>query len=324
VHLTIADGRTYLRTSSHRYDVIISEPSNPWIGGVASLFSVEYFELARALLKPDGIMLQWVQGYNFSPPDLQMIVKTFGSVFPATSIWHTTSGDYLLLGRMKVTPIDLARLKARYESRPALRRDLELLGIRDWPGVLGFFMLGEAEASRYAGEAALNTDDRLPLEFSAPLALHRDTTQSNWRAMKRAKASELPDTMPEGRKDLDSASARSTIGNVYLARGVMPEALVHFQRARELDPNYIPALLGSAKVSFRIGRHAEALALAQQVLAREPRNLEALLVAGLASKGLNDQAQVAMFSNRAGALQSQDEIHKILNKLAPDGIPPSQ
>jgi spermidine synthase len=324
LRLIIADGRNYLLTTRQRYDVIASEPSNPWIGGIASLFSAEYFALARRALAPGGIMAQWVQAYGLSPADFQMVVKTFGSVFPSISVWHTTSGDYLLLGRMEPGPIDLARIQARYAANPALRRDLELIGVRGWPGVLGYFMLSNAEAREYSAGASLNTDDRLPLEFSAPRALYLDTMISNWRLMKRFKVSELPEVTADGRGDLENAPARYAIGAVYLSRGVVTEALVHFQRALALDPTYVPALVGSASVSFRLGQHREALATIQQALAREPRNVDALLIAWLASTGLNDEAQAATYMAEARALRPTNELNKALNRLAPDGIPRAQ
>src|SRR5262249_37868522 len=152
------------------------------------------------------------------------------------------------------------------ESNPALRQDLQLIGVDDWIGVLGYFMLGDAEARRYASNAQLNTDDRLPLEFSAPRALYLDTVTTNWRTMKRVKVGELPDVVPDGQKYLETAPARSAIASVYLTRGVVSEALIHFQRARRLDPGYVPALLGEAQAFFRLGRHTEALTLAQQAL----------------------------------------------------------
>ena len=80
--VVFADGRNYLLTTPQRYDVIISEPSNPWIGGLASLFSVEFFTIARQRLRPGGMMLQWIQGYNIVPEDLRMVINTFRSVFP--------------------------------------------------------------------------------------------------------------------------------------------------------------------------------------------------------------------------------------------------
>jgi tetratricopeptide (TPR) repeat protein len=249
-----------------------------------------------------------------------MIVKTFGSVFPATSVWHLTAGDYLLLGRMEPAPIDLALLKGRFESNPAVRRDLESIDVRAWPGVLGYAMLGQADAGRYSGGAPLNTDDRLPLEFSAPRALYLDTAIPNWSLMKRFTATEFPDLTPEGRSAVDNPAARHAIASVYLARGVLSEALVHFQRALALDPAYTPALLGSGKVFLRGGQYADALARAEQALAREPRNVEALVVAGLASAGLNANARSAAFLDRALAVQPQSEIQKLARQLTPDGI----
>ena len=83
VRLIVGDGRSHLLLTPQRYDVIISEPSNPWMAGVAALFTREFFEAARARLKPDGLLCQWAHTYDISPDDLQSIVRTFASVFPA-------------------------------------------------------------------------------------------------------------------------------------------------------------------------------------------------------------------------------------------------
>src|SRR5262249_10854698 len=144
-----------------------------------SLFSVEFFELARRALTPGGIMVQWLQAYHLAPPDFQMVVKSLRTAFPATSVWHVATTDYLLIGRAAPSPIDLERLRSRIASNEGVRRDLERIDIREWPGVLGQFMLGEADAARYAEAAGINTDDGLPLEFSAPRALYLDTVIPN-------------------------------------------------------------------------------------------------------------------------------------------------
>jgi spermidine synthase len=136
VHLVIADGRNFLRTTPEGYDVIVSEPSNPWIGGVASLFSLEFYEIARRHLRPGGMMVQWVEAYGRATEDLRMVVRTFGAVFPGATVWHLTPGDYLLLGRMAPGPLDLGVTRAQY-GIPAVAGDLERIGIRDWPGVPG-------------------------------------------------------------------------------------------------------------------------------------------------------------------------------------------
>ena len=69
VNIIEGDARNYLNISSETYDIIISEPSNPWIAGVGSLFTAEFYELAAASLEPDGVFAQWVQLYELSPDD---------------------------------------------------------------------------------------------------------------------------------------------------------------------------------------------------------------------------------------------------------------
>jgi spermidine synthase len=224
VRLTIADGRNFLLTTPERYDVIASEPSNPWLGGVASLFSVEFFQLARQHLRPGGLMLQWVHAYSLLPEDFQMIVKTFRTAFPSTSIWQVTGGDFLLLGRADAAPLDLNRLKNRYETNPGLRSDLARIGISDWAGILGYFLLGDKDATRYAEDAQLNTDDRLRLEFSAPRALYLDTGFPNWQLMRGFKTADLPDLTPESRGELERPEVRAEIGATLLRLGAPEDA----------------------------------------------------------------------------------------------------
>src|SRR4029077_7831812 len=71
VRLIVGDGRSHLLLTPRRYDVIVSEPSNPWMSGVAALFTREFFEAARSRLKPDGVLCQWAHTYDISPQDLQ-------------------------------------------------------------------------------------------------------------------------------------------------------------------------------------------------------------------------------------------------------------
>ncbi len=86
-HLIVGDGRSHLLLASRQYDVIISEPSNPWIAGVAALFTREFFLAAQARLAPHGIMCQWAHTYNIADADLRAIVATFTSVFPNGTLW---------------------------------------------------------------------------------------------------------------------------------------------------------------------------------------------------------------------------------------------
>jgi spermidine synthase len=320
VRTVIADGRNFLLTAPGRYDVIISEPSNPWIGGLASLFSLEFFQMARDHLEPGGVMLQWLQGYNLDPEDFRMVVATFRTVFPSVSIWNTIFGDYLLLGRVEPTPIDLAALKARVETNPGVWGDLDRFGIQGWSGILGYFMLGEDDTARFTAKAGLNTDDRLPLEFNAPRALYKDTVLLNWKTVHSFKQADLPAVTPESRALLEDPNVRYWIGIGYLNREVWPDGLAQFQRALQAQPGHRPSLLGTSLAYLRMGQAAAAFDLARQLVAEDPREAAAFYIAGLAAEALQSRPQAISLLQQAAALQPNNrEVQAALQRLTADG-----
>jgi spermidine synthase len=284
--LTVADARNFLLTTGRRYDVITSEPSNPWIGGVASLFSREFFALARERLRPDGLMVQWVHGYGLAPEDFRMIVATFRSVFGATSLWQVAQGDYLLVGRADAVPLDVGALKRRWTEGRGVREDLQRIGIDDWPGLLGFFLLSESDVARVPAGDRLNTDDWLGLEFSAPRGLLSDTVALNYRMLERQRTSPLPPLAPGGAAELERAEALHAIGRVPFSQRRWSDSLAWFRRAMERNADYTPPIVKAAQASLILGRTSDALALANTVLEREPRNAEALAVAEQAKRRL--------------------------------------
>jgi spermidine synthase len=306
VRTVIADGRNFLLTTPARYDVIISEPSNPWIGGLASLFSVEFFQGARARLQPGGIMLQWLQGYNLAPEDFRMVVRTFRTVFPATSLWFVRGGDYLLLGQSEARPLDLRLIGSRFRQNPALRSDLTQIRIESWAGLLSFFVLAAPDVARLAERAGLNTDDRLPLEFSAPRALYDDKSARNWQMVRDSRTRRLPDVTLDSRAELERAEVRYAIGLGYLRRDEPNEALADFSRALELDPAHVPAMVGTGWVHLGLSQPAPALELATKALAHKSDDLEALGLAAVASLALGKNAEAVTFLQRAWALNPGD------------------
>ncbi len=282
--------------------MIISEPSTPWMSGLASMFSEGFFPLARERLRPGGIMLQWIQAYNIRPEDFRMVVNTFRSAFPAASIWNPVRGDFLLVGRRESSPIDLDQLRTRFDGNPQVLRDLERIGVRAWPGVLGFFMLGEADTARFAQGGGLNTDDRLPLEFSAPRALCLVTGETNWRLVLQFRQAPMPEVTASSRPALEHADVRSWIGRVDLTRLAYDAAHLQFQRALELDPRSLPAQVGMSIVLVQKDRTEEAFRLARQAAEREPKNATALCVAGIAAGRLRRPNQALTLIRRAVAL----------------------
>lgn len=128
VHLAVEDAKSFLKLTPRRYDVIITEPSNPWMAGVAAVFSHEYYADARDRLKPGGLVAQWLQVYETSDFIVDTVVNTFSSVFPYVGIWQVGAGDLVLIGSMESLTVDLAAMGQRFDDR-MVRADLARIGI---------------------------------------------------------------------------------------------------------------------------------------------------------------------------------------------------
>ena len=187
-HLVRGDGRTHLALTSRRYDVVVSEPSNPWMAGVAALFTQEFFDTVRRRLAPGGIFCQWAHTYDISDADLRSIVATFRAVFPNGTMWLAGDGDLLLVGSVPVAPKEEAKadqLESRLETidttwqRSGVPEDLQRVAVRGPHALLSLFVGGSAEMARYAAGAPVQTDDRMALEFSGPFAVFSGITTNH-------------------------------------------------------------------------------------------------------------------------------------------------
>jgi len=173
-----SDGRNFLEYTDARYDVIVSEPSNPWIAGVASLFTMEHFERARAHLKPGGVYCQWVQLYELRAENVMRIFKTFSAVFPHVIIFssHEKSMDLIMIGSEEALvlgpegfPWSTAHRGVRFELERAgvySPHDLTALLFATPSDVAPWIANQERELGH---SIVMNTDDNAILEYDAPL-----------------------------------------------------------------------------------------------------------------------------------------------------------
>jgi spermidine synthase len=191
VRVLAGDGRQILAAAPAPYDLIVSEPSNPWIAGVASLFTREFYQSARRKLSERGVMVQWLQTYSIFDADVRMVVRTFQEVFPHVSIWTGSLGDVLLVATPERVAVDLGAIRARLAASPGLRDDFARFGWGPEEIVFRFF-LGEDDARRFAEGARVNTDDLPYLEFSAPLALYAGGAFENKAAMRSFRREDRP------------------------------------------------------------------------------------------------------------------------------------
>lgn len=184
VHLHLADARNHLLLTDDAWDVIVSEPSNPWISGVNNLFTREFFELASARLKPGGLLCQWVQLYELAPRDLVVLLRTFHSVFPEVILyWSVGDGDLIMVGSHAPLRLDPDRVQ-RLLADPGVAASLARIDVDDRYDLISWYHMGTAELEAMVGDGTrLNTDDNAHIEFRAPLFLGLDTSTVNSREL---------------------------------------------------------------------------------------------------------------------------------------------
>jgi hypothetical protein len=173
VRLVQDDGRNFLQGRAGRYDVIICEPSNPWVSGMANLFSREFFGIARSRLNPGGVHAQWLHSYSMSPDDFAAILATFSSVFPHVQVWSMSFGDYLLLGSDAPFVLPLDRMEKGFAA-PAVKDLYRAIMITDVRQLANHYVAEGAALTPWLRGRRILTDDLPHLEYSAPRHLLRN------------------------------------------------------------------------------------------------------------------------------------------------------
>ncbi len=176
VRVILEDGRNHITLTEKNYDVIISEPSNPWISGIGALFTRDFYELANSRLKPGGIMCIWMHT-NMSPESFKSISRAFLSVFPQVTMWESIVGDdYLLIGSQQPYSLPYESVKRLLED-PVQGRELKRLGIASVRDLMGLLIMNQDELKKFSHGAPVHTDDNSLLEFGAPEYIYKDERQ---------------------------------------------------------------------------------------------------------------------------------------------------
>lgn len=183
IKLLIRDGRHHLELTDKKYDVIVSEPSNPWIKGMSNLFTEEFFSIARERLDEGGIMAQWLQIYSLSEDGLKIILNTFKSIFPHSSVWYFGGEDLIIVGSTEKIINYEERLKRIYHN-PELLTDLKGLEFDDYEKLINARLLDERKVKKFTEMARINRDDHPIIEFEMPKYIYRPTANDNIAAMR--------------------------------------------------------------------------------------------------------------------------------------------
>jgi spermidine synthase len=312
--LILGDGRTHLLLTSERYDVIVSEPSNPWMAGIASLFTQEFFQAARDRLGPGGILCQWAHTYDISTRDLQSIVATFVSVFPDGTLWLVGDGDVLLIGSNAPLEPRLAEVTNTWQ-RPGVAESLESVDARQPSHLLSLFIAHGKQLAEWAGDAPVQSDNRAALEFSGPQNIFGQSSADNATLLRRlAESAQKPAPVAAALSSTDAAFHRDR-GWMLLEADAFRPSYDDFVSAVEADPSDSRALEGLIRASAPLRRGADTRALLTR-LAADPTRLATRLALSrlLAAEGAYDEAVAIPFRivqddpNNAAALEQLASI----------------
>jgi len=169
VRVVVDDARSALQLDRERYDLIVSEPSNPWIAGIATLYTPEFFRIVKARLADDGVFCQWVQLYQLPLPIVAGIVRSLREVFPHVHVWFGGTADLVVLASPRPITYDrawLGQLLGPGGQLYTLGR--EWLNLESQDQFFGRMLLGDSGLTRLVARATFDhTDDRPRLEFVA-------------------------------------------------------------------------------------------------------------------------------------------------------------
>jgi spermidine synthase len=334
VNLIADDARSALQLARSSYDVIVSEPSNPWVAGIAALFTAEYFRIVSSRLAENGVFAQWVQTYRVPPSVVAVVVANLREVFPHVEMWFSNPSDLILVASHR--PIEW-----RYERLAALADTAGETGrqLRDWvavnnPGqLLGHFLLGDRGTAALAAEARFpHTDDRPALEFVAARSLLGGTSvevfdsllgirnavgdslpglDAAWRlrpgewhaaaarALPPANRFTLPLAEEAVRRAADEGAWRVVLGQVLVRRERFNAADEQLRLALRSRPNDASALLHASHTAAQLEDSARSRELLSRALAAGGDTVYAMSALALAALDAGDAETAARLTTRA-------------------------
>ena len=192
-HVTIDDARHYLLTTHEKFDAITSDPLDPWVKGAATLYTKEFFELAKSKLNPGGTITLFVQLYESSPEAVKSEVATFFEVFPNGIIWGNTHQgrgyDTVLMGTVETPHFNVDEWQAKLD-RPdyaAVKKSLGEIGINSALELFANYAGRASDMKGYMADAQINHDRDLRLQYLAGLGLNLYQSDAIYRDILRYK-----------------------------------------------------------------------------------------------------------------------------------------
>ncbi|MBC8071619.1 MAG: spermidine synthase [Deltaproteobacteria bacterium] len=166
-HIHFDDAKAYFAWAGDKYDFIISEPTNPWVSGVSSLFTVEFYKEVKRYLKPGGLLAQWVQGYELSDDLMISVLSALDREFEDYLIVRIGSSDWVIISSAD-GPI--GELDASVLGWPDAQESFELLGIHDIGQIDGLITANKQMLHPFLVDKVPNRDSHPILDTGAERA----------------------------------------------------------------------------------------------------------------------------------------------------------
>jgi spermidine synthase len=247
--ILIGDGREFLLGRGTKFDIISSEPSNPYRAGIANLFTTEFYEAVKSRLNPGGIFVQFLQAYEVDAPTIRTIYGTITGVFPEVETWHTSGGDLLLVGSREPIAHRWEVMEQKLRSEPFRSAVRDAWAVNDVAGVYARYVCGTPTARRLATDARPNTDDRPLVEyaFARSLGTAGAFAVAELRAFARSHMDDLPQSIRMTPNAVQIEPERLSIGVAHDSKIDLYETLPNDLRLR-----------GIAQIRYMEGGYADA------------------------------------------------------------------
>ena len=316
-NLFIEDALAFLKITPRTYDIIVSEPSNPWIAGIGNLYTTDFFKECKRKMNTGGLMVQWFHLYEMNDDLFKMVVRTFQSNFTHVSIWQSLWADIIMVGSDQPLSIDYDKIRATMSAKD-VQEDVQRIHIPDAATLLSLEMLSSKSVFRYVGVGDLNTEDHPRLEYGAPGAFFVNTGVSRLAGFdERLQCDSVPLQLKRlmENNQLTNEELRN-IGFYHTDRN-NGSVLFGFSVLREIQnkfPKDAVLLERLANNASTLNRNEEAVAYSNMLVELQPNNPKAL--ENYAWRKYTFERPLANILTHIDIKACEDMLHKSINLSA--------
>lgn len=325
VHIHYNDGRNFLLATDKKYDLIISEPSNPWQAGVCNLFTKEYFAICKQRLKENGVLSVWIQTGEVPPNNLCGVLAALSSEFKNCLLFVPRPGNIVAVASEQPLKIDFKRVQYIFDTNPKLREAFRKNNLEDAADVIAHLAVG-SKGMQNLVPAFVNSDDTNRLEFDVGRTYEDRLYVAEDLAVLRAMGVDLAENVDwDGMNSEQRANTMVRVADLMLRKSDLQNTASDWLNASlALKPTGV-AYRVLADLYSRSNDLPQATASMRKAVAIEPANPEwqAVLGACLLAENKRAEARTVLAKGLELAPKNQDVAYLLAASYSPSllGMP---